>query len=75
MSSEPGLTLSRLIAAERNGLAAIEIARISRKDSADNRARIVQLEAEVASLKTTIEQMRMQLIGMIHLGSGPTAGS
>ncbi len=70
---EPGLTLSRLVAAEKNALAAIEIARMARKESSELRQRVAQLEAELAAIKGAIEQHRLQVLAMIRVGSGPTA--
>lgn len=71
--SEPGLTLSRLVAAEKNAVAGIEISKIARKDSNESLRRIVQLEAEVAALKQLVEQIRIQfLTAYAKHNTGPT---
>lgn len=70
---EPGLTLSRLVAAEKNALAAIEIAKLARKESSEMRQRVTQLEAEVAALKQAIEAQRSQMFALARIGTGPTA--
>lgn len=70
--SEPGLTLSRLVAAERNGVAAIEISKLARKGESDLRHRVTQLEAEIAAMKMAIDQLRQQLFATLKIGSGPT---
>lgn len=57
---EDGLTLSRLVAAEKNALAAIEIARIARKGESELRQRVTQLEAEVAALKSVIHDIEVK---------------
>lgn len=73
MSNEPGMTLSRLVAAEKNGLAAIEISKLARKGESDLRQRVVQLEAENAAMKMAIEQLRQQMFALLNIGTGPTA--
>ncbi len=71
--SEPGLTLSRLVAAERNATAGIEISKMARKDSNESLRRITQLEAEVAALKQVVEQIRIQfLTAFAKYNTGPT---
>ena len=69
-SGEPGLTLSRMIAAERNALAGIESARLARIEIAAAMTRIAQLEGEVVAMKADAERMR----GILALsrGTGPT---
>lgn len=57
---EDGLTLSRLVAAEKNALAAIEIAKIARKGESELRQRVTQLEAEVAALKSVIRDIEVR---------------
>jgi hypothetical protein len=70
--SEPGLTLGRLIAAERNALTAINIAEQARASSADAQQKIGRLESENQALRQEINQVR--LIAALKAGNGPTAG-
>lgn len=65
---EDGLTLSRLVAAEKNALAGVEIARIARKGESDLRQRVTQLEAEVAALKLALDQLRVNVAVWRHSG-------
>jgi hypothetical protein len=67
------MTLSRLVAAEKNGVAAIEISKLARKGENELRQRVQQLEAENAAMKTAIDQLRQQMFAMLKIGSGPTS--
>lgn len=71
MSNEPGLTLGRLIAAERNALAAIEAAKANNQNQLQLRNRVARLEAEVVNLKSEAQRLRA-LLPTFALGSGPT---
>lgn len=72
-NGEPGLNLSRVVALEKNALAAIEIAKMARQGESDLRQRVNQLEAENAAMKMAIEQLRQQMFAMLKIGTGPTA--
>lgn len=72
MSSEPGLTLSRLVATEKNAVAAIEISKMARKGESDLRHRVTQLEGEVAALKQALDRLRQQMFALARIGTGPT---
>jgi hypothetical protein len=69
---EPGLTLGRLIAAERNALTAIQVAQDALKSFSDLLLRVQRLEAENQSLRIEINQVRV--IAALKIGNGPTAG-
>ena len=61
MSEEPGMTLSRAVALEKNALAAIEIAKMSRREADDLRQRVTHMETGIAALKVLVDQNRAAL--------------
>ncbi len=70
-SQEPGVTLSRLIAVERNALAAIEAADQARQQFGELRQQLVTVQAENVQLKARIEALTAQMA--MAMGSGPTS--
>lgn len=68
--SEPGVTLGRLIAAERNALAAVSAAKDMREKLGAALDRIDKLEAEQVAMKTAMQYVNVRLALM--RGAGPT---
>ena len=67
---EPGLTLGRLIAAERNALAGVEVSRRAESDVAALTQRVSRLELEVVQLKEAMARLNARVYSM--MGSGAT---
>lgn len=71
MSNEPGLTLGRLVAAERNALAAIEAVKNLMEKTNGYTSRIQRLETENLDLKRELNVLRAMMYG--NRGGGPTS--
>lgn len=70
MSNEPGLTLGRLVAAERNALAALQAAKRLTQENADLRDKVTNMQKETILMRDQISAMQVQMAGL--RGSGAT---
>lgn len=70
MSNEPGLTLGRLIAAERNALAAINTLKALEKRLAGYEQQLTQIRAENVQLSQRINALQLQIVA--GMGNGST---
>ena len=68
--SEPGVTLGRLIAAERNGLAGANLASQHAGEIAELRGRVGALEGQVLALLAQINALQVQ--AAMARGTGAT---
>lgn len=71
MSNEPGLTLGRLVAAERNALAAIESVKNVNARTGDYAERLQRLEQQVIDLVRENNILKARMYGAV--GGGPTS--
>lgn len=69
-SREPGVTLGRLMAAERNALSALNTVKSLHSNLSEKDKKIQQLESEVAQLKGQLNGFNTRL-AMVQ-GRGPT---
>ena len=69
--SEPGMNLSRLIAVEKNAIAAVADARRAMQDNTELRARLTALEETNIQLRQEIAGVRG--LALSSRGSGPTS--
>jgi hypothetical protein len=70
--SEPGMNLGRLVAAERNALAAIETAKQAKNSTSEHEQKIARLESDNAAMKNDLVSLRGLVLAL--KGSGPTSG-
>jgi hypothetical protein len=68
--SEPGVTLTRLVAVERNAVAGIQTAKAAHETASDAMQRLMKAEAEVAALKNTLTALRSELALIKYQASG-----
>jgi hypothetical protein len=72
VSHEPGVNLGRMIAAERNAMAGVELAKAAMRRVSDADIRIAALENHIVFLTNELQQVRT--LAAIRAGNGPTAG-
>ena len=70
MSNEPGLTLGRLIAAEKNSAAAVQLSKKNSESQSKMMAKIVNLEQKINQLESQIASLKKLVVRQI--GGGPT---
>jgi len=70
MSNESGLNLGRLVAAERNASAAIQIGQANEKTQAKTKLLIERQEKKIAQLEKEITNLRQMIVR--QMGNGPT---
>lgn len=66
------MTLGRLVAAERNARAGLDLSRRHEAEQADIVARIARLEQQIVQQNATINALFAQL--SVGRGTGPTSG-
>ena len=69
-SKEPGVTLGRLIAAERNALTALQLGQANIKTQTESADLIGRQEKKIAQLEQEITNLRQLVVR--RMGSGPT---
>jgi len=70
MSDEPGVSLGRLIATERNALTAISGQKAAEVKIEDLTRNLYQMQVQVALLQEQITALQVRLASM--MGNGPT---
>lgn len=69
MSHEPGLTLGRLVAAERNALAALEALKHSQQQRAELAQRLARIEADNVRLAQRVDALTARVVVMMGTGA------
>lgn len=68
---EPGMTLGRLVAAERNARTSIDVGNKAKAEVDQLRTRLGRLEGQILALQQAVDALRIAQYS--NMGSGPTA--